>query len=74
MSYLDKLAKHPYYGRMVGKLTKPDKEMIEDFIAINKFADRNQFESLANRFFIDKPKPKNWKLISELLSVINSYR
>lgn len=74
MSYLDQLTKHPYYSKMVGKLSESDKKIIEEFILSNNSLDRNQFEHLANRYFIDKPKPKNWKLISELLSVINSNR
>jgi hypothetical protein len=64
----------PFYGRLMKKLSTADLDIILSFCENSISLDRNEFEHRANRFFMDREKPKNWKIISEILSVINARR
>lgn len=58
------------------KLKKDEMELSLRFIEENSHLDRNDFEFKLNRLFLDKEnnKPKNWKIILQLLSMTNSRR
>lgn len=63
---------HPWLHKAFRRL-KPDEVAIcETFIITNKALDKGAFELKVNRMFLDKPKPKNFTIILELLTCCNS--
>ncbi len=63
---------HPVLSKPWKRLTDDELEFVGDFIHKLGQADKGQFELAVNRMFIDKPKPKHWAIIMELLSCANS--
>lgn len=63
---------HPWLGKSFKKLKKSDLEICFKFLKDFESLDKNDFEFKLNRLFLDKDKPKNWMIISELLSNVNS--
>lgn len=59
-------------GRTFRKLKQDDIIVAEGFLLKNQDMDKNDFALAIVRMFMDKPKPKNWKLIEELLICANS--
>lgn len=68
----NKLDDHPLYKKLKDKLRDSDFVTIEKFLEINGNESNETFEFYLNRFFLDREKPKNWSIISELLSITNS--
>lgn len=66
------LIEHAFYSRLCARLTEGERALIQEFIHNNDLLDKNEFESAINRLFIDKVKPKNWAVILEALSVVNT--
>ena len=71
LAAFNKLSEHPWLGKSFKKLTKDDVSMVQEWLAANSEIDRNRFNELAVRLFLDKPKPKAWKEIEELLIACN---
>ena len=67
LSYKD----HPMLGKQFKKLKLEDTFLIYEFLTANISDSKDQLEQKINRLFIDKEKPKNWKIICELLSCSN---
>ena len=64
---------HAWLCKSFNKLKADDLAFCEQFINDNDLLDKKKFDALVNRLFMDdKIKPKNWKIISELLSCSNS--
>lgn len=63
---------HPWLSKVYAKLRLDDMNAIESFIASNSLLDKGSFELKVNRMFLDKPKPKRFKEILELLTCCNS--
>jgi len=53
------------------KLKADELRLIEEFIARNDSLDRSAFEMAANRWFLDKEKPRNWLTMLQLVVVAN---
>lgn len=65
--------KHPWFSKLFLKMKKDDDLFCINFIDDNKDLKNDEFEKKVNRVFIDKSdKPKNWKIISEILTCINT--
>lgn len=64
---------HPFLKKGFIKLKKDEIEFCFSFIKENMDIDADKFEFKINRIFLDKEiKPKNWKIITELLSCSNT--
>ena len=59
---------HPWYGRLYKKLTQKDINEAEMFLEKNSELPKEQYEIAVNRFYLDRPKDKNWLVITELLA------
>lgn len=70
MDMFSALKKHPYYGSLIKKLGKSELNLITVFCQTHHSTTRDEFVQLANRYFLDKPKPKNWQIISDILTAI----
>lgn len=69
------LKDHAWFGRYFSKLSNQDLILVQDFLSSTKDLGRDDLELAINRLFLDKSvKPKNWKLILELLSCSNSIK
>ncbi|OQB05794.1 MAG: hypothetical protein BWY19_00819 [bacterium ADurb.Bin212] len=71
IDYFNTLKKDPYYSRLCPKLKPSDIDAILSFISHNDALGYSEFEERLNRLYIDKEKPKNWKLILEILMISN---
>lgn len=59
---------HAWYGKLYNKLSVGDIKIAETFLNENELLDNIKYDLAVNRLFLDKEKPKNWKIITELLS------
>lgn len=64
------LKEHAWLGRSYSKLSKAELAVCQAFVE----AKHGDFEHDLNRLFLDKPKPKHWKEILELLTCFNSLK
>lgn len=66
---LEATRNHPWNKRLFKKLTADDLTIIKTWFAMQDGLDKNQYFHNLHRMFLDMPnKPKNWALISEILS------
>ena len=75
MKRLDKfksLESHPWLKKSYAKLAQNERDMAENFILNHNNLDKGEFEFAVNRMFLDRPKPKNWTIILEMLANSNS--
>lgn len=74
MVALSETQKHPFLKRLFKGMKSDDVSMIVNFIRESEGLEVNEFEKKINRLFIDKGdlKPRKWKEISEVLSVVNT--
>jgi hypothetical protein len=63
---------HAILGKLYKRLKAEDITALNSFLKANAHLDKGSFERAVNRMFIDRPKPKHWKEIIELLSCANS--
>lgn len=63
---------HPWFGKVFKRLKNDDLSTARCFLKANGHLGKGEFEFAVNRMFLDKPKPKNWKEIQELLTCANS--
>ena len=68
----EKMANHAMLGRLYQRLGAPELGIARAFLLNQAEASREAFEMALNRMFLDRPKPKNHRLILELLSCANS--
>lgn len=69
----DSLVDHPWFKKLVLKLSASDKDMITKFIAEKDHLTKADFEFAINRIFLDKKdKPKKYKEILDVLCCVNS--
>lgn len=75
MSKMDDFLNQHHPSKLYKRLNKEEITMLNKFILDNAFLSANEFEYKANRLFLDQPnKPKNHMIITELLSMYNSFR
>jgi hypothetical protein len=70
MTRLDKfyaLKNHPMLGRSYKRLTLDEIAICVKFINETEHLNINEYAHLVVRLFLDKPKPKHWTYIEELL-------
>lgn len=65
-------AAHPWLGKTFAKLKVEDIVAAEAFMAAHAASSRDAFELAVNRMYLDKHKPKNWTIVTELLSSCNA--
>lgn len=65
------LREHAWFDRLYARLSSEELQTCHRFIDEHDALDRSEFEMRVNRMFLDKPKPKNWTVIAELLTVAN---
>jgi len=66
-------SEHAWFRKVFKRLKKDDIAFAELVLNEQALLDKNDFELMCNRLFMDKPnKPKNWKEIQELLANSNS--
>lgn len=65
------LETHPWFSKLLKRLTKKEVLLAEAFIMENEDLNRGDFDLKMNRLFLDKEKPKNWAIILELLMISN---
>jgi hypothetical protein len=63
---------HPLLKKQYKKLADYELAIAMGFILDNIYLSKDDFERKAVRLFMDKPKPKHWKEIEELLLCANS--
>jgi hypothetical protein len=63
---------HPWLKKSFNRLSAKEKQIAVDFIIAHDFLDKPNFELAVNRMFLEKERTKNWTIISELLSCVNS--
>jgi len=62
-----------YHGqRLCDRLTESEFDEVVAFIDDNEDLDHLQFEYAVNRFYLDQPKPKNFPVMQEILSSVNT--
>lgn len=66
------LGKHPWFQRLISRLTRKEVLLAEGFLIENEALNRNDFDFKMNRLFLDKEKPRNWAIILELLMISNT--
>jgi len=74
MSRLEKLNSfetHAWLKKVYKKLNPSTLAIAQTFIAMNDHLSKDDFEKAVNRMFLDKPKPKNYECILELLANCN---
>jgi hypothetical protein len=69
---LQQIRNHTLLGSRFARLTQAEVSLMRQFIRINDGLDCLAFEDKVNRMFLDKPKPKNWTIIQEVLCNANS--
>lgn len=62
------LSEHAWYGKLYNKLSAAERVMCREFIFSRETLNADEFELAVNRWFVDKPKPKNWATMMELVS------
>lgn len=72
LEYFHEFKNHPWFGRLYKRLSERDMEIAVDFILKNDHLPIGEFEFAINRMFLDKEKPKQYKIILELLTCANS--
>lgn len=68
---LNKLKDHAMYGKLIKKLKRSEVDLLVSIINNNEHLNKAEFSKLASRYFINKPKPKNYLIIIELLDVVS---
>lgn len=66
------LKTHPWFKRLFKRVKPEHEQLILSFIAANDCLNKNDFEAAVNRMFLDKPKPKNYEIVLELLANANA--
>ena len=66
------LKDHPWLGRSYKKLSKADEAWAIAWLEDNKGLTKDQAPHHIVRLWLDKPRPKAWKEIEELLMCANS--
>ena len=72
LSKLKSFSNHEWLSKAYRRLSPGELEIMASFIADNDHLDKGRFELAVNRMFLDKPKPKNFTIILELLTCCNS--
>lgn len=68
----NKLAQHPWLGRVYDRLTMREREIAVTFIHEHDHLAKGEFEYAVNRMFLDRERPRRYKEILELLTCANS--
>lgn len=63
------LSEHAWYGRLYARLSADEVSLCETFILTHGALSAGDFEMLVARMWLDKPRPRNAGVISELLTV-----
>lgn len=66
------LRAHPHYGRLLEKLNRSEFSTILDFCRDHQDYSSHAFTEKADTMFLDKPKPKNWLIIVEILLLLGA--
>ena len=65
--------KESHVGKLMAKITTHEFISITRFVEERRSLDKGAFEKDINRWFLDSSdKPKNWAIMSEILSCINT--
>lgn len=68
---LEQLKTHAWFGRVFKRLSKSELELARSFLQSHDDLAKAEFEFAVNRMFLDKPKPKHWVEILDLLANAN---
>lgn len=63
---------HPWLSKSFKRLKSDEIDLGVQFIKANENLDKDAFDKAINRMFLDRPKPKHWATILELLANANS--
>lgn len=64
---------HVYYGPVTKKLLPEENKICQTILKENVLQDGSEFATMVNRLWLnDDSRPKNYRLIIELLTVANS--
>lgn len=66
------LKDHPWLGRSFKKLSKADEDYCIAWLEANAGLSKDQAPHYIVRLWLDRPKPKAWKEMEELLICANS--
>lgn len=61
------LKTHPWFSKVYKKLSDEDLVFACKFILDNENLNTDEYISKLLKYWLDKPKPKNWTLIEDLL-------
>lgn len=71
MKWQEILSAHPFYRKLFVRLTQNEKDVISKFLTENKhLPDEAFFTQVDYLFLYTQNKPKNWAIISEVLSIM----
>jgi hypothetical protein len=65
-----KCSQYPYQARCL-KMTEAEFDLMVEFLEENDGLGHLEFERAVNRMFLNKPKPRNFVTIMEMLTVAN---
>jgi hypothetical protein len=68
----DGYAEHPWLHKSYKKLTAEERALAHRFLSENGALTKDEFILRVNRMFLDRPKPKNFTVIQELLTCANA--
>lgn len=68
MSFCD----NPYQRKLLNKLSWTERNMCIAFICENDKLNKDEFAEKANRWLLDKPKPKNYTTMWALVTQCNT--
>lgn len=68
------LEKHAFYGRDFKRLKVTENIQCQAFIIENEHLKHLEFEQAVQRWLVDRPRPKNYPLMCDLLLAANTTR
>ena len=71
LNLFNELKTHAWLKKPYARLSNKEIDVAKHFIKLHDSLDKGSFEHAVNRMFLDKPKPKHWTIILELLICSN---
>lgn len=70
--HLKEMIKEYHWQKRWSKLKTTEQDIVTRYLIDKQSLTKSLFEIGINRLFLDQEKPKNWTLILEILSNVNS--